>query len=302
MTMYMPPIARKKRVSGHYDPDSFRVISGDAEEMHPKFVTTSIEDHADFRRETPAGGLTLPNIYNRQTEVLPKSVPDYRVNRPHPGSCGFLRHNVRVLNEPVCSVYTASSHDEQNLWWPSRTSNEPLNVPPKTKDTVYRGDYMQDGDRIQSSGSTRHSANLHRDPALGTVPVNFLPARNDNKRFFKEKISYEHQYNSRLNPNYPTRAKKTPKDIFQRHGSFVWDQMSNAESKQMMEEQTALNEAECKENAQSQTHPRPISNTTSSSAPPPSQQDSTPPTEVVPEKKTVTFQSPIDKENEKIHK
>ncbi|OWF35737.1 uncharacterized protein C2orf73 homolog isoform X2 [Mizuhopecten yessoensis] len=294
MTMYMPPIARKKRVSGHYDPDSFRVISGDAEEMHPKFVTTSIEDHADFRRETPAGGLTLPNIYNRQTEVLPKSVPDYRVNRPHPGSCGFLRHNVRVLNEPVCSVYTASSHDEQNLWWPSRTSNEPLNVPPKTKDTVYRGDYMQDGDRIQSSGSTRHSANLHRDPALGTVPVNFLPARNDNKRFFKEKISYEHQYNSRLNPNYPTRAK--------RHGSFVWDQMSNAESKQMMEEQTALNEAECKENAQSQTHPRPISNTTSSSAPPPSQQDSTPPTEVVPEKKTVTFQSPIDKENEKIHK
>ncbi|XP_033734473.1 uncharacterized protein C2orf73 homolog [Pecten maximus] len=293
MTLYMPPIARKKRVSGHYNPDSFRVISGDAEELHPKFTTTSSEA-ADFRRETPAGGLTLPNIYNRQTEVLPKSVPDYRVNRPHPGSCGFLRHNVRVLNEPVCSVYTASSHDEQNLWWPSRTSNEPLNVPPKTKDTVYRGDYMQDGDRIQSSGSTRHSANLHREPALGTVPVNFLPARDENKRFFKEKISYEHQYNSRLEPNYPIRAK--------RHGSFVWEQMSNAESQHMIDEQTTLNELERKESAQSQTHPRPISNTTSSSAPPPRPTQPDPPTEVVPEKKTVTFQSPIDKENEKVQK
>ncbi|XP_060077540.1 uncharacterized protein LOC132557072 [Ylistrum balloti] len=291
MTLYMPPIARKKRVSGRYNPDSFRVISGDAEELHPKFTTTSSDTTSDFRRETPAGGLTLPNIYNRQTDVLPRSVPDYRVNRPHPGSCGFLRHNVRVLNEPVCSVYTASSHDEQNLWWPSRTSNEPLDVPPITKDTVYRGDFMQDGDRVQSSGSTRHSANVHREPALGTVPVNFLPARDQNKRFFKEKISYEHQYNSRLDPNYPIRAK--------RHGSFVWEQMSNAESQQMIDEQTSLDLEE--QRAPSHSHPRPISNTTTSSAAPPQpiQQEPTPPTEVVPEKKTVTFQSPIDKENEK---
>lgn len=288
----MPPIARKKRVSGRYNPDSFRVISGDAEELHPKFTTTSSEA-SDFRRETPAGGLTLPDIYNRQTDVLPRSVPDYRANRPHPGSCGFLRHNVRVLNEPVCSVYTASSHDEQNLWWPSRTSNEPLNVPPQTKDTVYRGDYMQDAsERIQSSGSTRHSANLNREPALGTVPVNFLPARDDNKRFFKEKISYEHQYNSRLDPNYPIRAK--------RHGSFVWEQMSNAESQQMIHEQTALDDLERKESAQSQTHPRPVSKTTTTtSAPSPPQTKPEPPTEAVPEKKTVTFQSPIDQENEK---
>lgn len=288
----MPPIARKKRVSGRYNPDSFRVISGDAEELHPKFTTTSSEA-SDFRRETPAGGLTLPDIYNRQTDVLPRSVPDYRANRPHPGSCGFLRHNVRVLNEPVCSVYTASSHDEQNLWWPSRTSNEPLNVPPQTKDTVYRGDYMQDAsERIQSSGSTRHSANLNREPALGTVPVNFLPARDDNKRFFKEKISYEHQYNSRLDPNYPIRAK--------RHGSFVWEQMSNAESQQMIHEQTALDDLERKESAQSQTHPRPVSKTTTTtSAPSPPQTKPDPPTEAVPEKKTVTFQSPIDQENEK---
>ncbi|XP_069116150.1 uncharacterized protein C2orf73 homolog isoform X2 [Argopecten irradians] len=292
MTLYMPPIARKKRVSGRYNPDSFRVISGDAEELHPKFTTTSSEA-SDFRRETPAGGLTLPDIYNRQTDVLPRSVPDYRANRPHPGSCGFLRHNVRVLNEPVCSVYTASSHDEQNLWWPSRTSNEPLNVPPQTKDTVYRGDYMQDAsERIQSSGSTRHSANLNREPALGTVPVNFLPARDDNKRFFKEKISYEHQYNSRLDPNYPIRAK--------RHGSFVWEQMSNAESQQMIHEQTALDDLERKESAQSQTHPRPVSKTTTTtSAPSPPQTKPEPPTEAVPEKKTVTFQSPIDQENEK---
>lgn len=39
------------------------------------------------------------------------------------------------------------------------------------------------------------------------VPVNFLRAKDEKQRFFKEKISYEHQYNSRNKPNYPIRGK-----------------------------------------------------------------------------------------------
>lgn len=39
------------------------------------------------------------------------------------------------------------------------------------------------------------------------VPVNFLGATDGQKRIFQEKISFEHQYNSRSDPNYPIRNK-----------------------------------------------------------------------------------------------
>ena len=40
-----------------------------------------------------------------------------------------------------------------------------------------------------------------------SVPVNFLRARNGRQRLFKENISYEHIYNSRVGDNYPIRGK-----------------------------------------------------------------------------------------------
>lgn len=39
------------------------------------------------------------------------------------------------------------------------------------------------------------------------MPVNFLRPKSGKQRLFKENISYEHQYNSRNNPNYPVRGK-----------------------------------------------------------------------------------------------
>ena len=39
------------------------------------------------------------------------------------------------------------------------------------------------------------------------VPVNFLRPKDGSQRFFKEKVSYEHMYNSRLDPHYPVRGK-----------------------------------------------------------------------------------------------
>lgn len=229
----MPPIARKKRVPERYNPDSFRVISTTAEDAHPKFPGDQI--YSSPEQEQVKRGITLPNIYNRSTQVLPKEVPDYRVHRPHPNSCGFLRHNVRILNEPICSVYTGETHQEQHQWWPSRTSDEPLHIPPKTKDTIYRDGYMRD-EPMSAKGFTRHASNPNKEAALGVVPVNFLKAKDGQPRIFEEKISFEHQYNCRVDPNYPIRNK--------RHGSFVWAQPTKEASERFIAEQKKLDEIE----------------------------------------------------------
>lgn len=233
MTIYMPPLCRKKKVLDRYDPNSFRVISQYAEDTHSTFGFQHKNEPSEWRKKWLENeGLALPDIYTRKTEVLPHSAPDYRIHRPHPGSCGFLRNNVRLLNEPICSVYTASTADEQHSWWPSRTSNEPLREPPRTNDTIYRGDFAEKEKSGVSFGSLRHTANPNKEPALGTVPVNFLKARDGKQRLFKEKISYEHQYNSRKDPNYPVRAK--------RHGSFVWDQMSQEKTNKFIQHYSVI--------------------------------------------------------------
>ncbi|XP_052272205.1 uncharacterized protein LOC127872826 [Dreissena polymorpha] len=218
MAIYMPPLCRRKKVLDRYNPDSFRVISQFAEEGHTKHEEEGNYPSEWRKKWLENQGLALPNIYNRRTEVFPHTVPDFRANRPHPGSCGFLRHNVRLLNEPICSVYTEISSDDNQHWWPSRVSNEPLCVPPRTHDTIYRADFLETTQDRKDFGSSRHTANPNKEPALGTVPVNFLRPKDGNQRLFKEKISYEHQYNSRIDLNYPIRGK--------RQGSFVWDPMS----------------------------------------------------------------------------
>ena len=42
--------------------------------------------------------------------------------------------------------------------------------------------------------------------SFSTVPVNKLPEKDGSQRFYQEKISYEHQYNSRWQKNYPIRS------------------------------------------------------------------------------------------------
>ncbi|KAJ8311150.1 hypothetical protein KUTeg_011298 [Tegillarca granosa] len=98
-------------------------------------------------------------------------------------------------------------------------------LPPKTKDTIYRKDYWNDDNERKSAGSTRHSANPNKQPALGTEP------NDGDQRLYKENISYEHQYDSRIDQNYPRRGK--------RHGSFVWKQMSPEESRSFVDRQVS---------------------------------------------------------------
>lgn len=295
MTLYMPPLQRKKRVPNRYNPDSFRVISDEAETTRERFSGNPY--YSPPSPERFEKGISLPNIYNRSTQVLPKSVPDFRANNPHPRSCGFLRHDVRLLNEPICSVYTSVTHDEQNQWWPSRTSDEPLQVPGKTKDTVYRSDYMREHNEPLHR-TTRHESNSSRDAALGPdilkrlasyevqeVPVNFLTKRDGTQRIFQEKKSFEHDYNSRKDTNYPVRGKRL--------GSFVWDEMNPDLAQRFVDQHTNLLEAKEKfEACQSQTAHSSAPNRTppQQQAPPNnSQAQNNIPNNNV---KTVTFQEP----------
>ncbi|XP_052768906.1 uncharacterized protein LOC128209095 isoform X2 [Mya arenaria] len=236
MAINMPPLCRRKKVLDRYNPDTFRVISEFAEETHPKHPEEGNYPSEWRRQWLDNEGLALPDIYNRQTEVLPKAVPDYRINRPHPGNCGFLRNNVRSLNEPICSVYTYVPEDDSKHWWPSRANPGPPNVPPRTNDTVYRGDFQEAENKTAEFGSLRHTANPNKEPALGAVPVNFLRPRDGGQKLFKEKMSYEHLYNSRVDPNYPIRGK--------RHGSFVWDQMSSEATKNFVDKYRVISAEE----------------------------------------------------------
>merc|ERR550532_1844050 len=70
--------------------------------------------------------------------------------------------------------------------------------------------------------------NPNQEPARGAIPVNFLRKPDGKQKFWKEGISYEHQYNSRLDPQYPVRGK--------RHGSFVWDEIPQVHVDKMLHE------------------------------------------------------------------
>ena len=168
-------------------PDSFRVISTFAEETHPNYQREQTENISEWRKQWRENeDLALPDIYNRKTEVLPHEAPDYRVHKPHPGSCGFLRHNVRLLNEPVCTVFTEVTRSEQQDWWPSRISTEPLNVPPHTNDTIYRADFQEQEKTGASFGSLRHTANPNSEPALGAG--RFLIFLINDQQYFRKTV------------------------------------------------------------------------------------------------------------------
>ena len=84
---------------------------------------------------------------------------------------GFLRQDVRLLNDPVCDVHTESTKQEQVSWWPSRVSEEPHKNPAHTLDTTVRGDFQYRGKGMSLNG--RHTANPNKVPAQGTSMLTF---------------------------------------------------------------------------------------------------------------------------------
>ena len=209
--LFTSPMARKKRVANHYDPNSYRVISHQAE-----YIPVA-------RPEKTAKITSAANLLGQPKEPRPES--EHRHNRPNPRNVTFLRQDVRLLNEPVCNVSTITTNDQQHNWWPHRTSLEPLKQPSKPLDTTVRKDFQYRGNEVKPS--SRFSASSpNKKEAVGIIPVNFLREPDNKQRFWKEGISYEHQYNCRLDPQYPVRAK--------RHGSFVWNQMQPVEVNELL--------------------------------------------------------------------
>ena len=97
-----------------FSPDSFRVISDDAVELHAKFEPRQYR--ASFEPPTPEERL-FPEIECRRTRVLPKPTADYRAHNPQSKSCSFIRTDVRLLNEPVCTVSWFWSSVYKNVYF-----------------------------------------------------------------------------------------------------------------------------------------------------------------------------------------
>lgn len=122
-----------------------------------------------------------------------------RRNKPQPSSVTFNWKNTRSLCEPVCCVKTERVKNEQANWWPTKIPIEERYNPSYSLESTSRSDYRPtDIARYMKSRSeeTKHSIEVQKSKATG-----------------REKISFEHQYNSRLPDNQPQRGKL--------HGSFI---------------------------------------------------------------------------------
>lgn len=203
-SIYLPPIARKKKVDGYPRHDTSRVFADLQGDCAPS--KTSYDAHYM--------GHTL--------QLAPQQSVMLGNNKPHPTNVTFLRQNPRFICEPICYVKTTvDSPVSYPGWWPEEIPDQPTKIPKRSFDSTSRTDYHPPPfhhDRI-----TQYSSNL----ATQVTPAGIIPKganRNANKTGDKapkvvEKISYEHQFNSRLDPSHPIRGR--------RHGSFIWKVISD---------------------------------------------------------------------------
>ncbi|KAF6022682.1 C2orf73 [Bugula neritina] len=199
-TLNVPNISRKKPVPCNFSSNSFRVFG---EELKNKAIYHRPPEIPQSFIQTYDKTLNLPSwYYNSHYE------PERNIRDRNRCEVTYLRRNVRTLNHPVCYVPSAQ---ESEHWWPSRVPSETRPNPSSTKDTTMRSDYNWTEEH-QSYGSSRHKYSNDK-AALGAVPVNHLPEKTGRQRFFKEMISYDHQYDSRKMNNYPIRST--------RHGAYV---------------------------------------------------------------------------------
>lgn len=135
----------------------------------------------------------------------------------------FLRQNPRFICEPICHVETAAdSPPTFPSWWPNEIPEKPAKIPKHSFDSTSRTDYHPLP--LVNDHVKQYSSNL----AMQVTPVGILPEQHQvmsgssqesqpsgaEAPKVVEKISYEHQFNSRLDPSHPIRGR--------RHGSFIW--------------------------------------------------------------------------------
>lgn len=145
-----------------------------------------------------------------------------RKNKPQPKAVTFLRQNPRFVCEPICHVDTTVQEEKKrnvHSWWPEETIQSPVKKPVYSLSSTSRTDYKNFSFCSPQTGYSRHenlSFNVPRSKgAVGIVPGY---RSSEHAHPILEKISYEHQFNSRLDPSHPVRGK--------RHGCFVWKVMT----------------------------------------------------------------------------
>lgn len=208
-SLHMPTIARKKRVPNKYNPNTYRVTAYDENDEPLKYPETSSE----VREKDPLGVHLnkRPDMLQHQSQVLPYDLTDYRANRPFPKKCNFLRQNSRSLNEPICHVETKG---QPKGHWIAPQLPSPTDAPlaAYTFDTVFRKDFCRNQNKnFEKCMQSRATDTTKNASSKKGFHLNNLQEKDVN---IKEKISYEHCYDSRYDKNYPLRGK--------RHGSFVW--------------------------------------------------------------------------------
>lgn len=196
-SIYLPPIARKKKVDGHPRHDTSRVF-------------------ADLQSNNLPGKTSYDAHYTGHTlNLSPQQQSMLTGHKPHPTNVTFLRQNPRFICEPVCYAKTnMESPVTYPAWWPDEVPDKPSKIPKHSFDSTSRTDYCPPPpthDRI-----TQYSSNLATQ--VGIIPQGSQTSGSRTPRVI-EKISYEHQFNSRLNPSHPIRGR--------RHGSFIWKAFSD---------------------------------------------------------------------------
>ena len=142
-------------------------------------------------------------------------------NKPHPMNVTFLRKNPRFICEPICCVKTSVNSQERHpSWWPEELPEKSSKVPQHSFDSTARSDYRHPPFPYERSLMHSGSLPMHSNPATnGIIPQAVLTKTGCKTPKVVEKISYEHQFNSRLDPSHPTRGR--------RHGSFIWKVVSD---------------------------------------------------------------------------
>ncbi|KAK3705154.1 hypothetical protein QZH41_003761 [Actinostola sp. cb2023] len=198
-SIYLPPIARKKKVDGWPRQDTSRVFSDF--QVNLKQETKSSYGSHFVRHNVPP--------------TLQRAASPTRKNKPQPTTVTFLRQNPRFVCEPICHVDTLESQEEIfHTWWPNETLQRPVTKPQYSLNSTSRADYKNFSlcsPRSASFSRQEVSSTSKPQGAVGILP-GYAPSQV--APHISEKISYEHQFNSRLDPSHPIRGK--------RHGCFVW--------------------------------------------------------------------------------
>lgn len=127
------------------------------------------------------------------------------------------RNNKRSQSNAPSVHHNNNNNNNNNAYESSSSSSSSANEYPNGSSNGFQTTYQKDLNYVRdipNSGgggqATRHGSNPNTREAVGIVPVNDLTAYSrpgEEQRVFVDKMSFEHQYDSRKDNNYPNVGK-----------------------------------------------------------------------------------------------